>query len=150
MSDDSLPSLMHKAEETSGLFHNLATKVSTSVDEVDQWLSSLPGKIAVESHTANPSHHPDFHDWPILVVGFRRINKDWCLAYAEAEESPHPDFAYDPPTQWKRVREASLRVKAAALRLVPELIEAFHSEQRSLITAMSDIPDLELGKKGGI
>jgi hypothetical protein len=146
MPEKPLSALMREAQATSERYHKLANLVSSRIEEFDAWLAALPGKVEVETSTTNPNFHPDFGSGgEHLVVGIRRIAKDWCLAFAEADESGHPDSTYDAPPEaaWKPVGNASLRIKSAALHLLPQLVELFLSKQKLLIGVMGKIPQLE-------
>jgi hypothetical protein len=150
MSEKPLASLMREAQVTSERYHELANLVSGQIVEFDAWLAGLPGKLEVEAYTENPNHNPDYNSDAYLVVGIKRFAKDWCLAFALAEESQHPDFPYEDPAPdaWKPLRDAPLRFKAEAVRLLPELVEGFLRQQKSMIEAMEPASRRH-GVKGG-
>jgi hypothetical protein len=138
MSEKPLAALMREAQGTSERYHELANLVSGQIVEFDAWLAGLPGKLEVVAYTANPNHHPDYDSDTYLLVGIKRFAKEWCLAFALAGESNNPDFAYEAPdpNAWRPLRDAPLRYKAEAVRLLPQLVEDFLRQQKSMIEAM--------------
>jgi hypothetical protein len=150
MPEKPLAALMREAQVTSERYHELANLVSGQIVEFDAWLAGLPGKLEVEACTDNPNYDPDYNSDRYLVVGIKRFTKEWGLAFVTAKESQHPDFTYDDPepNEWKPLRDAPLRLKAEAVRLLPQLVEMFLREQKSLIEAMEPA-NRRQGAKGG-
>lgn len=159
MSDPSLPfwqaSSATQAERTSKQFAVLASSVGESISEFHSWLRQLPGVLETELWTEDPDPSPDdYPDYDLgddfkdcrLGVSLQRGKQGWGLHWAlgYAEYSDVIEFDSD----WSPIENAPLLRKAAAVKLLPELIKKMEKEQQRIIAQMASVPSVASVTKG--
>jgi hypothetical protein len=107
--------------EGSGRLNSLATEVSIRVDNFEEWLNNLPGKVAVECFESVPSSPANK---TLLGLAFARDGRRWKL-----------DVGYKPidgkgEQEWTTLTEAGLDTKCRAIKLFGNLLAVMLKKQR--------------------
>jgi hypothetical protein len=118
--------------EKSKSVRDFATELSNRIVEFQDYLAHLPGRVEATTSGLHPDNdiHDDAHDAMgdyYLIIALRRHGKEWVLETAEGYADD------DRPWDWKPLHEASLKVKIAAVKLFPDLLQAIETSQDRLV-----------------
>jgi hypothetical protein len=98
------------------------------IEQFEEYLSRVSGRVEAKHF----GRHPD-RDGPgdprELVLKFHRSGKSWIISCADY----HPQYHEDHPMEWTPLKESSLKLKIAGVRMFPELLESIEIEQDSLV-----------------
>ncbi len=130
---DQSQKLLRELEEKARLYAQKSTKMSNQLEEAEQFLQAMPGKMLI---AVVGNRHWD-------KLEFCRKSDEWRLFYGTEAEGA-----------W--VTEASVDIKAKAARLLPELVIKLLKTQTENLTAvekgleaLSAIPFLKGSGQGG-
>ena len=106
MSNDNSQSILRKAYPKAELFASKSTQLSNLLDEIEQSLQDLPGKI-----------HIDVSDENVIgELSLIKRGRKWQLRYTDHDN-----------VWW--VAESSVAIKASAAQLVPKLLLELTQQQ---------------------
>lgn len=126
--------VLEELEEQSRLYSQKATLLSNLLEQAEQFLREMPGKVAIQ--TGLP--HRDFD------LAFIKMGGDWRLVFVEYEgETP----------KLVPVVQATILQKAEAAKLLPELygllVDKLTEGQAEIdrgLESLKDLPFLDLGE----
>jgi hypothetical protein len=103
-----------------------AARLTQCIEDFEIYLSSLNGRV--ETYTWGT--HPDStHRLPIRMgLGLFRRGKSWVICFAA--EGPIENVE---GSEWSLLKEASLKIKIAGIRMFPDLLEAIEKSQMCLM-----------------
>jgi len=108
-----------------------ANELSASIFDFQKTLASLPGRVSAGCE----GEHPDFRDGQVsLALWFNRFGKEWLIKWSavHASDLEHEGADYKPLT------DAPLKIKLAAVKLFPKLIDAIAEAQDNLVEEIAD------------
>lgn len=140
--------------EGSTLIREAAGKLASRIEHFEKHLNTIPGRVDTECF----GHHPDA-DSPqaealmSLVLKLHRDGKCWVLSYGKYTQDINEDP--DCPISYARLKDAPLKIKLAAVRMFPKMLEAIKESQRTMAEeinrAVAEYDDFaawnEIGKK---
>src|SRR5438874_822479 len=118
--------LLKRIEKDSNKVFVLGTKVSASIESLEEWLNRLSGRIEHECWGDTDREGLTFG------VAIRRIGKAWrlCSSYA-------PAFSENPSITWEVLTDQPLRVKLAAVEMFPKLLGELAARQEELANSLT-------------
>lgn len=139
-----LSEVVKQIESGADRVSHAATAFSKRIEKIEDWLSSLKGKVPAEVWIdADPDSDVQ------LGLRFGRDGREWSLFCAWQHAGD------EAPAEWSRLREASIETKLTATELLPMLVRQMTIAQDELIGRIgecaSDLDKLaaELAKKEG-
>ena len=120
----SAPEVVASIEDHAVGVRNAADEMTKRIEEFQGYLGTLRGRV----DTTHFGTHPD-SDGPEyeleLAIRLHRQQKAWLLSWSNY----HPDYHEEHPMEWQPLKEAPLKIKIAAIRMFPDLLEAIEKSQ---------------------
>lgn len=109
-----------------------AEQLSARIDRAQEFIGSLAGKIEAETcrQYVDP-HSPKGGEFRLAVW---RVGKAWILHYALADDA-------EQPAEYKKLHDASIKLKVFALGMIPDLVDAMLTEQSELLDQIKSAND---------
>ncbi len=108
--------MLRELERKANEYASKATQLSTMLEQAEQFLQEMPGKIKIEVSEDNSPYTLEF---------FRHQTDGWRLWYGVDQEGSF-------------VTDASVTEKAAAAKLLPELVNQLVSLQTQRLSQVED------------
>jgi hypothetical protein len=108
-----------------------ANELAERIDKFVEYLGKTPGRVEAYAYGEHPDGIGDPQFPRELVLYFTREGKGWGLEYG----TYHSGFNDDPdnPVELKRLSEAPLKFKLAAVKMFPKLLDAIERQQDNTV-----------------
>ena len=133
MPNDKQKKVLREMEQKAKLYAAKSTQLSNQLEEAEQFLQQMPGKMQLTVMGNRPED----------VLEFCRVSDEWRLYYGVGEDGA-----------W--VTESTVQIKAAAARLLPFLVKKLMATQTDNLAkvetgleALSGLPFLSDKNEGG-
>jgi hypothetical protein len=103
-----------------------AALLTKCIEEFENYLSNLNGRVEAYTWGDHPDSSPGCPTE--LGLGLERRGKTWIITFGSLCPGQNPD-----DSEWTPLKEASLKVKIAGVRMFPDLLEAIEKSQISLV-----------------
>jgi len=119
------PEVVASIQDQAARVRGAADEMTKRITEFQTYLGSLKGRVDTTHFGTHPDHDPyDPQDQVELAVRLHRQEKTWLLSWGNY----HPAYD-DRPINWQPLTEAPLKIKIAAVRIFPDLLEAIEKSQ---------------------
>jgi hypothetical protein len=122
---DIVKTIESQAEEV----RRAATELSRRIKSFEKWLAGLPGKVG-----ASCGEPDDDHGRTSFNIHVQRQGKEWALSYFYFDDE-NQRFIGDSAL----LRDASVEVKARAIKLFPKLLPAIRDMQRHTVESVDKL-----------
>jgi len=122
------PEVIESIKHNAARVREAADEMTKRIEQFETYLGSLKGRIDTMHFGTHPDATPPQYE---LELGIRLHRKDkaWVLSWSEY----HPSFHEEHGMEWKPLKEASLKIKIAAMKMFPDLLEAIEKSQIQLV-----------------
>jgi len=130
----SSPEVVASIQDQAARVREAADEITKRIEQFQTYLGSLKGRVDTTHFGVHPDHDPyDPQDQVELAVRLHRQDKAWLLSWGNY----HPAYD-DRPINWQPLTEAPLKIKIAAVRMFPDLLEAIEKSQVRLAEAIEE------------
>ncbi|HDZ21833.1 hypothetical protein LCGC14_0225630 [marine sediment metagenome] len=105
-----------------------AEGLTERIEQFEVYLGTLKGRVDTVHFGAHPNADPEEKDQLELAIRLHRQDKQWVLSWS----SYHPEYPEEYGMEWKPLKKAPLKIKIAAVKMFPDLIEAIEKSQMRL------------------
>jgi hypothetical protein len=118
--------ILQSIDQKATKVRDAAAILTKRIEQFENYLSNLNGRV--EAFTVG--NYPGAPEDRALGLGLERSGKSWVITYHIIDYSvpPEPD-----EPDWQPLKEASLKIKVAAIQLFPDLLEAIEKSQEQLV-----------------
>lgn len=126
--------VLKSIEAKSASVREAAESLDSRIRQFEKYLSQVPGRVETFHFGNHPDNDPN-DQWTLqLVLKFHRDGKEWKLACGSYHE--HYNGNFEEPVQYKPLVEAPLKIKVAALKMFPDLLESIEKQQDTVVEAI--------------
>ena len=119
------PEVVTSIQDQAARVRGAADEITNRIAKFQTYLGSLKGRVDTTHFGTHPDHDLyDHQDEVELAVRLHRQEKTWLLSWGNY----HPAYD-DRPISWQPLTEAPLKIKIAAVRMFPDLLEAIEKSQ---------------------
>ena len=128
--------IIESINKKAGAVKDSAAALNERIRHFEQYLGSLPGRV----DTIFYGWHPEEHEpWMSLAIRLHREGKDWVLSCGTYDERAVSREGADYDVGYKRITDAPLKWKMAAIKQFPNLLAQIEKSQDQLIEEMDKV-----------